>query len=76
MAHPSCQDVARALGLDVNRVGELARRGMPINSLKKARAWFDANGMFQRVRHTGGGAKFKHSAKTTAELVVYRKNKT
>jgi hypothetical protein len=56
MGKPTSQEIASALGVNLNQVHALHKRGMPVNKIKKAREWFDANG-FDRVPHgKSGGA--------------------
>ena len=58
MSKPSHQEIADALGIANNQVKQLANRGMPINKIKNAKKWFEANGFshFKRVRSGGSGA--------------------
>ena len=44
MSHPSHEDIAQALGIKNNEVKQLAKRGMPLATVSKARAWFEING--------------------------------
>ena len=57
MSKPSHADLAAALGIEIARVWQLARRGMPINTIEKARAWFAQNGFRARLpaKHFRGG---------------------
>ena len=44
MSHPTHQDIAKALGIDVRSVSQLCNRGMPIATIKRARVWFEQHG--------------------------------
>ena len=45
MSRPSHHEIAAALGISAAMVSRLERRGMPVWSLARARAWFERNGL-------------------------------
>lgn len=71
MGKPKVQDIADALCINSNQVSSLQKRGMPINKIKNAREWFEANG-FHRVHHgkSGGAANNGPSMATTINAAI------
>jgi hypothetical protein len=56
MVKPTAQEMANALGIGINQVFPLQKRGMPVHQIKKARERFDKNG-FDAIHHgKSGGA--------------------
>ena len=71
MGKPTIQEIADALQISKEQVNQLGNRGMPLNKIKKAREWFDANG-FRRTFHSksGGAANSGPSMKTTIKSAL------
>jgi hypothetical protein len=71
MGKPTAQEIANALGIASNQVSPLAKRGMPVHKIKKAREWFEKNG-FDSVHHSksGGASNDGPSMKTTINAAI------
>jgi len=66
MSRPAHADLAAALGIDLHRVSQLARRGMPVATITKARDWFAKNGFVSRNHAKPGGAQMLPLSKRIA----------
>ena len=56
MGKPKIQDISESLGVSSNQVNMLKKRGMPTDSIKKARDWFEKNGFSLTPHSKSGGA--------------------
>ncbi len=71
MGKPTAQEMANALGISINQVFPLQKRGMPVHQIKKAREWFDKNG-FDAIHHgkSGGASNSGPSLTTTINAAL------
>ena len=56
MSKPTSEDIAHAIGITPKQVHQLHKRGMPTNTVKKAREWFEVNG-FKSLGRDKGNSK-------------------